>query len=114
MTEVLLSYGPWILYLGLVVWLCWVVPARVPTTENTLRDAGRRIAFGAVAVTLVSLPVVYLIASLQGSVFGGEGARWADGSVLLATILIIAPGVYVPLLSIRTAQLWWKNRIPDP
>ena len=114
MIAALLSYGPWFAYVGLVIWLCWTVPARVPATDNQVRDAGRRIAFGAVAVTLVSLPVVYLIASLQVSVFGGQGARWADGSVLLATIVIIAPGVYVPLLAIRTAQLWWKNRTSRP
>ena len=110
MTALLLTYGPWLVYLAIAVWLCWRIPGRVPSTSNKVRDAGRRVAFGAVIVTLVSLPLVYLIASFQASVFGGEGATWADGVVLVATIVVIAPGVYVPLLAVRIAQLWWQDR----
>ena len=104
------AYLPWILWIGLMFWLGWRIPATVTATEKPVRDAGRRIAFGAVAMTLVSLPIVYAIASLQASVFGDEGARWAGSEVLLATVVIIAPAVYIPLLTVRSLQLWLRER----
>jgi len=88
----------------------WRIPAAIDSSGRPPRDAGRRFAFGAVALTLLSLPIVYLIASLQASVFGGEGARWAGPEVLLATVVIIAPAVYIPVLTVRCGQLWLGER----
>jgi hypothetical protein len=104
------AYLPWILWLGLMFWMGWRLPAAVPGTDRPVRDAGRRIAYGAVTMTLVSLPLVYAIASLQTSVFGDEGARWAGSEVLLATVVIIAPAVYIPMLTVRSLQLWLRDR----
>ncbi|MBM1220269.1 hypothetical protein JQU17_08525 [Ponticoccus sp. SC2-23] len=104
------AYLPWAVWIAVMVSLGWRIPAAVAATERPGRDAGRRFAYGAVALTLVSLPLVYLIASLQASVFGGEGARWAGPEVLLATVVIIAPAVYIPVLTVRCAQLWLRER----
>lgn len=109
LSQIALTYLPWAVWLGAMVWLGWWLPARLETTGRPLRDAGRRVAFGAVAMTMASLPAVYLIASLQTSVFGGEGARWAEAGVLVATVVIIAPAVYIPVLALRCAQLWLKE-----
>lgn len=107
---VVVAYLPWIAWLGLMIWMGWRLPGWLGATDRPLRDAGRRFAFGAVAMTLVSLPVVYLIASLQASVFGGAGARWAEPQVLLATVVLIAPLIYVPVLTVRCGLLWLRER----
>lgn len=108
--EIQATYLPWFGWLCLSVWMSWRFPALVAATDHPVRDAGRRVAFGAVATTLVSLPIVYLIASFQESVFGGQGARWAGPQVLLATVVVIAPAVYVPTLVVRCVQLRLRER----
>ena len=105
-----MAYGPWLAWLGMGIWLGWRVPALIATTDKPLRDAGRRFAMGAVVITLASLPVVYAIATLQATAFGGEGFQWAAPQVLLATVLLLAPMVYVPLLAVRCGQMYGRAR----
>lgn len=110
LTELAAAYLPWAVWLVVIVRTGWRIPAAVPATEHPGQVAGRRFAYGAVILTLISLPLVYLIASLQASVFGDEGARWAGPEVLLATVVIIAPAVYIPVLTVRCTQLWLRDR----
>lgn len=113
LAEFAAAYLPWAIWIVVMVRAGWRLPAAVPATERLARDAGRRFAYGAVALTVLSLPLVYLIASLQATVFGGEGPRWAGSEVLLATVVIIAPAVYIPVLTVRCTQLWLRERGAD-
>lgn len=108
-----IAFAPWLLWLILVVWIGWWVPTVIAQTDKPLRDAGRRFALGSVAVTLVSLPLVYLIATLQGSVFGGVGFQFADPQVLLATIVALTPPIYIPLLGLRCTLMYLKENKPE-
>lgn len=105
-----LAYGPWIAWLVMALWLGWRVPATIADTDKPLRDAGRRFALGALVVTLASLPVIYAIATLQTSAFGGEGFQWADPQVLIATLVLVAPSVYVPVLAVRCGLMFGRAR----
>lgn len=104
------TYAPWLAWLVVMLLAGWRFPAWIQPTDNPLKDAGRRIALGAVSLTVLSLPIIYLIASFQASVFGEDGMRWAAPSVLLATIVIIAPSVYIPLLLVRCGHLYLSER----
>jgi hypothetical protein len=109
-----LAYGPWLLWFVAAVWIGWWVPSRVGPSERPLGDAVRRFALGSVAVTLMSLPVVYVIATLQRSVFGPEGLtwafQWADPQVLMVTVVALAPMVYVPLLAVRCILIYSREQ----
>jgi len=109
-----LAYGPWLLWLIGAIALGWWVPSQVRPTEKPIRDGGRRFALGSVAVTLMSLPVVYAIATLQLSVFGQEGLtwafQWAEPQVLVATVVFLAPLVYVPLLAARCSLMYLREK----
>ncbi|SMY06158.1 hypothetical protein [Flavimaricola marinus] len=108
-----LAYGPWLVWLAMAVALGWWVPSQVKPSEKPVRDAGRRFALGSVAVTLMSLPVVYAIATLQLSAFGEDGPRWAfqwaSPQVFVATVVFLAPLVYVPLLGARCMLMYWRE-----
>lgn len=106
---VALAYGPWLVWVGLVFWLGWTIPTTIQPTHKPIRDAGRRFALGSVVITLASLPIVYLIATAQFSAFGGEGFQWAEPQVLIATVVFLAPSVYVPLLAVRCLQMYWRE-----
>lgn len=109
-----LAYAPWLLWLVAALALGWWVPTQVAASDKPLRDAGRRFALGSVAVTLMSLPVVYVIATMQRSVFGPEGLtwafQWADPQVLLVTAAALAPTAYLPVLAGRCALMFWRER----
>lgn len=110
---VALAYGPWIIWLMLVFWLAWRVPMLIAPDKSTLKVVGRRFALGAVVITAFSVPFIYLIATLQTSVFGGDGFAWAEASVVPAVIFLLSPQIYVPLLAVRLFLLWRRERDMD-
>lgn len=105
----MLGYGVWILWLGFVLWLAWWVPASMPVRGHPYIGFLRRVALGTVILTLANLPLVYAIATMQTSVFGGAGPQWAEPQVLVMTVVLLAPGVFLPLVAVRAALLGWRE-----
>ena len=101
----MLGYGVWLIWAGFVLWLAWRVTPAIPVRGHPYIGFLRRVALGTVILTLVNLPLIYAIATMQTSVFGGGGPALAEPSVLLMTVVLVAPGVFLPLVAVRAAIL---------